>query len=67
MVTPDTETALHVVLVHPEIGWNAGNAGRSCLAAGARLHLMSTRYHHLTICAIRPRADDDPNLLALTS
>jgi tRNA (cytidine/uridine-2'-O-)-methyltransferase len=32
--------ALHVVLVHPEIPWNAGNAGRSCLAAGARLHLV---------------------------
>ena len=25
----------HVVLVHPEIHWNTGNAGRSCLAAGA--------------------------------
>ena len=32
--------ALHVVLVHPEIHWNTGNAGRSCLAAGARLHLV---------------------------
>lgn len=30
----------HVVLVHPEIHWNAGNAGRTCLAAGARLHLI---------------------------
>jgi tRNA (cytidine/uridine-2'-O-)-methyltransferase len=26
--------------VHPEIHWNAGNAGRSCLAAGAQLHLV---------------------------
>src|SRR3954469_3458398 len=32
--------ALHVVLVHPEIHWNTGNAGRSCLAAGAVLHLV---------------------------
>src|SRR4051812_10666755 len=32
--------ALHVVLVHPEIHWNTGNAGRSCLAAGAQLHLV---------------------------
>src|SRR4051812_46228371 len=32
--------AIHVVLVHPEIHWNTGNAGRSCLAAGARLHLI---------------------------
>jgi len=28
------------VLVHPEIHWNTGNAGRSCLAAGAALHLV---------------------------
>jgi tRNA (cytidine/uridine-2'-O-)-methyltransferase len=31
---------LHVVLVEPEIHWNTGNAGRTCLAAGARLHLV---------------------------
>jgi tRNA (cytidine/uridine-2'-O-)-methyltransferase len=31
---------VHVVLVHPEIHWNTGNAGRSCLAAGATLHLI---------------------------
>jgi tRNA (cytidine/uridine-2'-O-)-methyltransferase len=31
---------IHVVLVHPEIHWNTGNAGRSCLAAGAMLHLV---------------------------
>jgi tRNA (cytidine/uridine-2'-O-)-methyltransferase len=31
---------MHVVLVHPEIHWNTGNAGRSCLAAGAALHLI---------------------------
>lgn len=29
-----------MVLVHPEIHWNTGNAGRSCLAAGAQLHLI---------------------------
>jgi tRNA (cytidine/uridine-2'-O-)-methyltransferase len=32
--------SLHAVLVEPEIHWNTGNAGRSCLAAGARLHLV---------------------------
>ena len=32
--------AIHVVLVHPEIHWNTGNAGRTCLAAGAVLHLI---------------------------
>jgi tRNA (cytidine/uridine-2'-O-)-methyltransferase len=26
--------------VHPEIHWNTGNAGRTCLAAGAILHLI---------------------------
>ncbi len=31
---------LHIVLVHPEIHWNTGNAGRTCLAAGAQLHLV---------------------------
>ena len=30
----------HVVLVNPEIHWNTGNVGRSCLAAGATLHLI---------------------------
>lgn len=31
---------LHLVLVHPEIPWNTGNTGRSCLAFGAQLHLV---------------------------
>jgi len=30
----------HVVLVAPEIHWNTGNIGRTCLAANARLHLV---------------------------
>ncbi len=29
-----------MVLVEPEIHWNTGNAGRTCLAAGAQLHLV---------------------------
>jgi tRNA (cytidine/uridine-2'-O-)-methyltransferase len=38
---PDlSEPTLHVVLVEPEIHWNTGNAGRTCLAVGARLHLV---------------------------
>ena len=32
--------SLHVVLVNPEIHWNTGNAGRTCLATGATLHLI---------------------------
>jgi len=30
----------HVVLVAPEIHWNTGNIGRTCLAADAGLHLI---------------------------
>ena len=32
--------ALHIVVVAPEIPWNTGNAGRTCLAVGAQLHLV---------------------------
>ena len=37
---PSDSALAHVVLVEPEIHWNTGNAGRTCLAAGARLHLV---------------------------
>jgi tRNA (cytidine/uridine-2'-O-)-methyltransferase len=37
---PAPSPQLHVVLVEPEIHWNTGNAGRTCLAAEARLHLV---------------------------
>jgi tRNA (cytidine/uridine-2'-O-)-methyltransferase len=30
----------HVVLVSPEIHWNTGNIGRTCIGAGADLHLI---------------------------
>ena len=30
----------HVVLVAPEIHWNTGNIGRTCLAVNAHLHLI---------------------------
>jgi len=36
----EVSRALHVVLVQPQIHWNTGNSGRSCLAAGAQLHLV---------------------------
>ncbi len=39
-MAPQPQPSLHVVLVEPEIHWNTGNAGRSCLAAGAQLHLV---------------------------
>ncbi len=37
---PPELPSLHIVLVHPEIHWNTGNIGRTCLAAGAQLHLV---------------------------
>ncbi len=30
----------HVVLVAPDVHWNTGNIGRTCLGAGANLHLV---------------------------
>lgn len=30
----------HVVLIAPEVHWNTGNIGRTCLGAGAILHLV---------------------------
>ena len=30
----------HVVLVSPEIHWNTGNIGRTCLGTGTQLHLI---------------------------
>ena len=30
----------HVVLVTPDVHWNTGNIGRTCLGAGASLHLI---------------------------
>jgi tRNA (cytidine/uridine-2'-O-)-methyltransferase len=33
-------STLNVALIEPEIHWNTGNAGRTCLAVGAHLHLV---------------------------
>lgn len=35
-----SDASLHVVLVEPEIHFNTGNVGRTCLATGAKLHLV---------------------------
>jgi tRNA (cytidine/uridine-2'-O-)-methyltransferase len=37
---PDRPLERHVVLVEPEVPWNTGNIGRTCLGAGAFLHLI---------------------------
>jgi tRNA (cytidine/uridine-2'-O-)-methyltransferase len=38
--SPSTGLERHVVLLAPAIHWNTGNIGRTCLAAGAELHLI---------------------------
>jgi len=43
----------HVVFVNPEIHWNTGNAGRTCLAVGARLHLIKPLGFSLDSKAVR--------------
>jgi tRNA (cytidine/uridine-2'-O-)-methyltransferase len=30
----------HIILVAPQVHWNTGNIGRTCLGAGAELHLI---------------------------
>ncbi len=44
---------IHVALIEPEIPWNTGNVGRTCLAAGAKLHLVRPFGFALTEAAVR--------------
>ena len=44
---------LHVVLVEPEIPQNTGNIARTCLAAGARLHLVGPLGFVIDAAALR--------------
>jgi tRNA (cytidine/uridine-2'-O-)-methyltransferase len=50
---PPPSSSLHVVLVAPEIPWNTGNAGRTCLAVGAKLHLVEPLGFSLDERAVR--------------
>ncbi len=36
----DTAIERHIVLIEPEVHWNTGNIGRTCLGANAALHLI---------------------------
>jgi tRNA (cytidine/uridine-2'-O-)-methyltransferase len=36
----NTKIERHVVLVEPQVPWNTGNIGRTCLGTGAFLHLI---------------------------
>lgn len=42
-----------MVLVAPEVHWNTGNIGRTCLGAGARLHLIKPLGFSLTDKAVK--------------
>ena len=37
---PGPPAERHVVLVRPDVHWNTGNIGRTCIGAGAALHLI---------------------------
>lgn len=52
-MTTDRAPSLHVVLVAPEIHWNTGNIGRTCLAAQAQLHLVKPLGFSLDEKAVR--------------
>ncbi len=49
----DDKAPLHVVLHTPEIHWNTGNIGRTCLAAGCQLHLVRPLGFSLNDKAVR--------------
>lgn len=42
-----------MVLVEPEIHWNTGNLGRTCLGVGAQLHLVRPLGFHLSESRLR--------------
>jgi len=44
---------VHIVLFEPEIPWNTGNIGRTCVAVGASLHLVGPLGFRITGREIR--------------
>lgn len=44
---------MNIVLVEPEIHWNTGNIGRTCIATGTRLHLVKPLGFSLDSAQIR--------------
>ncbi len=40
LLLPENGYQRHVVLVAPEVHWNTGNIGRTCLGTGTDLHLV---------------------------
>ena len=47
------ETMLNIVLLEPEIPANTGNIGRTCVATGARLHLIKPLGFDISEKAVR--------------
>jgi tRNA (cytidine/uridine-2'-O-)-methyltransferase len=57
---------LNVALFEPEIPWNTGNIGRTCVAAGAALHLIGKLGFRLDAREIRRSGLDYWPKLSLT-
>ena len=57
---------MHIVLVEPEIHWNTGNIGRTCVATGTRLHLIRPLGFSLDAKEIRRAGLDYWPMLKLT-
>lgn len=47
------EYSCHVVLYQPQIPWNTGNVGRTCVAAGAKLWIVEPANFRLDDTSIR--------------
>ena len=54
---------IHIVLLEPEIPANTGNIGRTCVAAGARLHLIEPLGFRLDEKSLRRGAQGGAGLL----
>ena len=52
-MTAAGSASLHVVLVEPEIHWNTGNIGRTCVATRTALHLIKPLGYRLDDKEIR--------------
>ena len=58
---------INIVLLEPEIPANTGNIGRTCVAAGARLHLIEPLGFHLNEKTLRRAGMDYWNDLDVTT
>lgn len=53
LLRADGSPMLHVVFVSPQIPWNTGNIGRTCLGLGVCLHLVPPISFSLSAAAVR--------------